>query len=209
MYSDLRRLVESLGVEYTIMTSNADGLFAQSGFDRERIFTPQGSYARFQSLAPCSADAYFDSMPWVERALPHLDLHDPRIPADRPDLIPKCERCGGEVFMNVRGGDWFLETPYLEAEKRYKQQVEEILARAEQEGKRVVVLELGSGFNTPSVIRYPSEMLGQRAELVRVNKDHAEIHSQVSGRGYRMGAGAFLRLIMEQRERRERREERE
>lgn len=191
------------------MTSNADGLFAQSSFDPQRIFTPQGSYARLQCLAACTPESFFDSMPWAERALPFLDLSDPRIPADRQDLIPKCERCGGEAFLNVRGGEWFLETPYLGAERRYKQQVEEILAGAEEQGKKVVVLELGAGFNTPSVIRYPSELLGQRATLVRVNKDHAEIHSQVGGRGYRMGAGEFLRSVLEQREQRGQRGQRQ
>lgn len=201
MYDDLQRLVSELNVPYTIMTSNADQLFFQSGFDPERIFTPQGCYARFQCLNACSPDAYFDSQPWIERALPHIDLLDPRIPKDKQDLIPHCEKCGGEVFLNVRGGDWFLETPYLKSEARYKAQVEEMMKKAEEEGKRVVVLELGSGFNTPSVIRYPSEMLGQRASLLRVNKQHPEIHSQIEGaRGYKMGAAEFLRACLEPRE---------
>lgn len=192
VYSDLKRLVSTLDVPYTIMTSNADQLFAQSGFDPERIFTPQGCYARFQCLAACTPDSFFDSKPWIERALPHLDLLDPRIPTDKPELIPSCEKCGGAVFLNVRGGDWFLETAYVGAEQRYKSQVEEMFRTAEAQNKRVLVLELGSGFNTPSVIRYPSEMLAERADLVRVNLQHPEIHSQVEGRGYKMGAGEFL-----------------
>lgn len=200
VYTDLLQLATDLGVPYTVMTSNADCLFAQAGFDPQRIFTPQGSYARFQCLAACAPDAYFDSAPWVQRALPHLDLADPRVPEDKRELIPACARCGGDVFFNVRGGDWFLEAPHREAEARYTAHVEGMLRSAEEQGKTVVVLELGSGFNTPSVVRYPSEMLAQRgARLLRVNREHPEVHAQVPARGYRMGAAEFLRSVLEQR----------
>lgn len=199
VYNDLLRLLDILNVPYTIMTSNADQLFFQSGFDAERVFTPQGCYARFQCLEPCAPDAYFDSKPWIEQAVPYLDLSDPIVPKGKEDLIPRCPKCGGEVFLNVRGGDWFLETPYEDAEQRYRASVQEMTQSAEAEGKRVIVLELGSGFNTPTVIRYPSEALAESeaVSLLRVNKEHPEIHSQIDGaRGYKMGAGEFLHSVV-------------
>lgn len=211
VYRDLLRLVSELGVPYAIMTSNTDELFAQSGFDPERVFTPQGGSARLQCAAACHPDAHMDARPWVARAVPHLDLADPRVPAGMADLIPRCERCGGAVCFNVRRGASFLETPHRAAAARHAAAVERMLQRAAQGdgngegdgdgdgGGRVVVLELGSGFNTPSVVRYPSEALGGRAgaTLLRVNKEHPEAHSAVAGaRAYKMGAAEFLRACL-------------
>jgi O-acetyl-ADP-ribose deacetylase (regulator of RNase III)/NAD-dependent SIR2 family protein deacetylase len=130
VYADLLALAESKR-SYAVLTSNADGLFVQSGFDTARVHTPQGSYARFQCLKPCTPESYFDSAPWVAAAVPHLDLRDPRIPEGREDLIPKCERCGGEVFLNVRGGDWFLETPHEAGRRRYEAALEAMMDSAD------------------------------------------------------------------------------
>ena len=30
-------------------------------------------------------------------------------------VIPRCRHCGGEVFLNVRAGDWFVDAPHLPA----------------------------------------------------------------------------------------------
>lgn len=180
------------------MTSNADGLFVQSGFDPTRVYTPQGTYARFQCLTPCTPDSNFDAAPHVAAAMPHLDLHDPRIPENMQDLIPRCERCGGRVFLNVRGGDWFLDGPYVAAGERYDAVVAEMLANAQETGGTVLVLELGAGFNTPSVIRYPSESLAQHpaVRLVRVNAAYPEVPPLENAVGMRTGSAAFLHALL-------------
>lgn len=189
---------------YTIMTSNADQLFVQSGFDPNHVFTRQGNYARFQCLKPCSQESYFDAAPWVDRAMPHLDPLDLYVPEElQSDLIPVCPKCGGEVFFNVRGGDWFLEKPYHDAEKRYSADVGRFVEEAKKEGGTVVILEIGAGFNTPSVVRWPSERLvlehGGVVKLVRVNVDHPEFAQPLppdSAVGVRVSGGDFLRAVL-------------
>lgn len=207
VYTRLHALAASKS-SYTILTSNADTLFAQSGgFDPSRIYTPQGSYAHFQCLRPCSPDSFFPSAPWIERALTVFDKATMRIPPDRAgELIPRCERCGGEVFYNVRGGNWFLETPQAGQRERYEAQVKEMVGRARERGKKVVVLELGVGFNTPSVVRWPSERLvedddedGEVVRLIRVNQQTAEVPLELAGTGravgLKMGAMEFLQAL--------------
>ena len=201
MYSRLKRLVS--GKEYTVLTSNADNLFLQSGFDEDRICTRQGSYARFQCLRPCSPTSYFPVDDWVARAIPHLDLKDPRVPAALADeLIPACQNCGGEVFLNVRGGDWFLDTPHEAAEERYAEAVERMVESAREKGGIVLVLELGAGFNTPTVIRLPTERLARFPEVrvVRVNPNAPEFEDELGRKvaaGLRMSADEFLREVLE------------
>ena len=47
----------------------------------------------------------------------------------------------------------------------------------DSDGKKIVYLELGIGFNTPGIIRYPFEKWtyhNEKATLIRLNKDHPE-----------------------------------
>ncbi|KAK4699401.1 hypothetical protein P7C70_g6861, partial [Phenoliferia sp. Uapishka_3] len=183
---------------YSIMTSNADQLFVQGNFDQSRIFTPQGSYSLFQCLKPCTPDSFFPSQPWIDRARPFIDPQVMRLPESRRNLIPTCEKCGGPVFFNVRGGDWFLETPQAGQRERYEQQVEEMVHSARAKGKVVLLLELGAGFNTPSVIRFPSERLVRKypgiVKLLRINAGFPEVPSDMEENavGLRMGAVEFF-----------------
>lgn len=200
VYADLLALAKSKR-SYTVMTSNADQLFYQSGFEADRILTPQGNYATYQCLATCTPDSYFDARPYIERAMTHIDKHNPRVPAELAEqLIPRCEKCGGAVFPNLRGGDWFLETPYISARERYVVQIEEMIADARANDGTVLVLELGCGFNTPSVVRYPSERLVSQypdvLRVVRVNVAHPEMHLGLDREvavGVRASAGDFLK----------------
>ena len=61
-----------------------------------------------QCLTPCTNELW-DTREFLERAMPYLDKETQEI--TNPDVIPKCPNCGGPCFMNVRGGDWFIEDP--------------------------------------------------------------------------------------------------
>ncbi|KAJ1568317.1 hypothetical protein HK096_006913 [Nowakowskiella sp. JEL0078] len=160
-----------------IVTTNADGMFSQNGFPEDRIFTPQGDYSRIQCLKPCSGESVYSSSVYLDRVLPHIDPNTYEITNE--SLIPKCEKCGGPVMLNVRGGNWFLEWPYAEQKHRYLNWMNEALA---DKNKKTVILEIGVGFNTPSVIRWPMEkfmLKNENVKLIRVNMqypglDHGE-----------------------------------
>lgn len=123
-------------------------------------------------------------------------------------LIPSCPNCGGEVFLNVRGGDWFLETPQAGQRIRYHAQISAQLEAARSAaGRKVLLLELGAGFNTPSVVRWPGEELCQKSggdlRMVRVNLAHPEVPEELKEKGWaegvRMGALDFLQSVLEER----------
>lgn len=199
LYNSLFSLARSKS-SYAVLTSNADTLFVQSGFDPLRVWTPQGSYANFQCHEPCRKDAFFPSTPWFDQAAPFYDPETMRLTDDA--LIPTCAFCGGEVFLNVRGGDWFLDAPQAGQRERYLSQVESMVERATKKGKHVVLLEMGAGFNTPSVVRWPSEELvdqhGGLIKLVRINVGHPEVPIMLEredAQGLRMGAGRFLQAV--------------
>lgn len=173
VYQRLHSLVREK--DHFVITSNADGQFEKSGFSVERLFTPQGSYALSQCLRPCSKETW-PTRPILDRILPAIDPATQEV--TDPRVIPKCPRCGGPMFLNVRGGRWFIEEPHAAQAERF----DAWLARATG---RLLVLEFGAGFNTPGVIRWPMERTVRshpRAHLVRVNVDHPEIQTPLGER---------------------------
>jgi NAD-dependent SIR2 family protein deacetylase len=188
LYEQLRQLAQAKGADrYFVKTSNADGFFAQSGFDVSRVFTPQGDYSNMQCLKHCSksSSGVFPTRPFVDAALPHIDTAQ-TMEITEPAVMPRCPLCGGAVFFNVRGGDWFIESPYAEVGSAYQHFVEQAItksctpdpATAAPKKGTVVILEIGAGFNTPGVLRWPNERLLAQHEcvrLVRINKEYPHV----------------------------------
>ncbi|GAA3430864.1 NAD-dependent protein deacetylase of SIR2 family [Kutzneria kofuensis] len=179
-----RRLRDIVGDRpHFVMTSNVDGLFERNGFAAERIWTPQGDYARYQCELPCTNETW-PSRPVVEAALAGYD----------PDSgtvldIPACPNCGGRVFLNVHKGPEFVDDPYAAAGRRLADWLLDVPG--------LVVLEIGAGLSTPSVIRWPAETIVRRtpgARLIRVNPDHAQLPPDVNGLAIPYDAGKFFSL---------------
>lgn len=174
-----------------VLTSNADNLFPRMRFDAQKLWTRQGTYSHLQCLRPCSTEV-LDARPYMEAILPNIDLQTGDL-ADTT-LVPHCPRCGGDVFLNVRGGSWFVEQPYEEQAERFHAWL------ASSGTKRLVLLDIGTGFSTPSVIRWPMEAIASshpNAHLIRVNPLHPEVPQLLVGRSssLRLGAGDFLQQV--------------
>lgn len=164
--------------DYFINTSNADGLFYRCGYDANRIYTPQGAYSLMQCMKPCRQDAYWDTLPVIERMLPAIDKSTNLLTDEK--LIPRCPHCGTkDVFLNVRAANWFLETPREESRLRFESWMSKAMH------KRLVIVEIGVGFNTPSVIRWPCEDMTRRnpqAHLIRINLGDADVPNDIASR---------------------------
>ncbi|HWS32509.1 MAG TPA: NAD-dependent protein deacetylase of SIR2 family [Actinoplanes sp.] len=183
VYRRLRDLVGDR--DHFVLSSNVDGLFARNGFDPERVFTPQGDYAFYQCETPCTREVW-PSRPIVEAALSAYDAVSGEI--TDPALVPACPRCGGEVFLNVRKGPEYVGDHYLPAGRRFQQWLS-----ATPAGTRLLVLDIGTGFNTPGVVRRPMEQIAlafPNARLARINRDHPQVPQALSGRAIGIAADA-------------------
>ena len=130
--------------EYFVITTNVDHQFQLAGIDKERLFYTQGDYGLFQCSKPCHKKTY-DNGKIVMNMLENLN--EGLIPTS---LIPHCPVCGREMEMNLRSDDTFVEDEgWINANNRYR---EFILANKD---KKILFLELGVGFNTPVIIKYP------------------------------------------------------
>ncbi len=141
VYEELFELVKDK--DYFVITTNVDHCFQKAGFDKKRLFYTQGDYGLFQCSEPCR-DVTYDNKDMI------LNMYEKqsgmRIPTE---LIPKCPNCGKPLTMNLRSDDKFVEDEgWHEAAKRYEEFNET------HKGK-VLYLELGVGYNTPVIIKYP------------------------------------------------------
>ncbi len=142
VYQELLALVKDK--DYFVITTNVDHCFQKAGFDKKRLFYTQGDYGLFQCSVPCDIDTY-DNEEAIRRMM--KEQKDMKIPGS---LIPKCPKCGKPLTMNLRSDDKFVEDEgWLKAAERY-----ESFLRTRKDQK-ILFLELGVGYNTPVIIKYP------------------------------------------------------
>lgn len=154
-YKALREIVGDKN--YAVLTSNVDGCFERSGFERSRVYTPQGDCGNVQCVKPCRKDAVYRGDEEMRRI---------RGGGKTP---PKCKYCGGKVCVNLRMGGNFLHSPYDDGADNFVEWTEWAL----REGKKIVIIEVGAGFNTPTVTRFPGEAIvreaGDNGAYIRIN----------------------------------------
>lgn len=124
--------------EHFVLTTNVDHQFWKSGFDDNNIFAVQGDYGRIQCQKGCHNKTYdaiklFEEMNKLRR--------DCKIPSS---MVPVCPVCKGPMAMHLRCDQYFVEDEqWHKAAGRYGAFL------GKMEGKKLVLLELGVGFNTP------------------------------------------------------------
>ncbi|KAJ0403829.1 hypothetical protein ATCC90586_000495 [Pythium insidiosum] len=177
-----------------VVTSNADGMFEQEGFADERVFMKQGEYGRIQCRRPCRSDSVFDVRPFMERALKSFNPKTYEI--EDPEGMPRCPNCGGDMFLLLRIDGSFLESALDEGKARYHHWLSRVMKDVRENGKKLAILEVGVGFNTPGVLRIPNERLATEpgVSLVRVNTDHPEVPFASNGVGVGVDANEALRI---------------
>ncbi|MDE6641997.1 MAG: Sir2 silent information regulator family NAD-dependent deacetylase [Acetatifactor sp.] len=142
VYRELLELVKNK--DYFVITTNVDHCFQKAGFDRKRLFYTQGDYGLFQCSEPCCRET-FENEDIIRRMMDQQK--DMRIPSE---LLPVCPHCGKPLTMNLRADNKFVEDEgwHLAAE-RYSN-----FLRTRKD-LRILFLELGVGYNTPGIIKYP------------------------------------------------------
>ena len=89
-----------------------------------------------------------------------------------------------------------VETPYRDQAKRCVGWIDSAM------NEPLLILEIGAGFNTPGVIRYPLERLAAQhtdARLVRVNREYPAVPASLGDRavGLAGDAGEFVASMWE------------
>ena len=163
VYENLYELVKDR--DYFVITTNVDHCFQKAGFDKKRLFYTQGDYGLFQCSVPCCQTTY-DNREMIERMV--KEQKNMRIPSE---LLPICPVCGKPLTVNLRSDDKFVENEgWHKAALRY----DDFMRRHKK--LHILLLELGVGYNTPAIIKYPFWRLtaqNPKAVYACINKGEA------------------------------------
>lgn len=166
LYQQLLKLVRDK--DYFVITTNVDGQFRKAGFDAERLFEVQGDYAYLQGKTGKSGKVYYSEELFRQMV---REEQNGRIPTA---LIPRDPESGEKMDIHVRKDLFFVEDEaWRRAQSNYYDWLERNISG--QSTSNVVLLELGVGFNTPTIIRFPFERLANKyrnVSLIRFNRDY-------------------------------------
>lgn len=171
-YEDLLTLLH--GRNYFVITTNVDHRFQAAGIDKERLFYTQGDYGLLQCPVPCHPKTY-DNEELIRRMV--AEQRGMKIPTD---LIPHCPRCNAPMTTNLRSDDRFVEDEgWHSAKGRYVEFVES------NREKAVLILELGVGYNTPGIIKYPFMKMTvamPKSQYISINPNHGRLLPEIEDR---------------------------
>ncbi len=189
VYDTLLKLVRDK--DYFVITTNVDHCFQKAGFDKKRLFYTQGDYGLFQCSEPCCQETY-DNETVIRRMIEAqgctvgedgaLRLPEDSAPAMKvpSELVPHCPHCGKLMSMNLRADDTFVEDEgWHEAAGR----CDDFLRT--REGQRILFLELGIGYNTPGIIKYPFWRMtakNEKAVYASINRGQAVCPEEIESR---------------------------
>ena len=165
VYDELLKLVA--GKDYFVITTNVDHCFQKAGFDKKRLFYTQGDYGLFQCSGPCCQETFENEA--IIRAMVTRQ-ENMKIPTE---LLPVCPHCGKPMTMNLRCDDTFVQD---EGWHRAAERYENFLRT--REGQKILFLEMGVGYNTPVIIKYPFWQMtarDPRAIYACVNRGQAAV----------------------------------
>lgn len=142
LYENILKLIKDK--DYFVITTNVDHCFQKAGFDKKRLFYTQGDYGLFQCIEPCCQETYNNEE--IIKAM-IKEQKNMKIPSE---LLPVCPHCGKAMTMNLRCDNTFVEDEgWHKAAERYQNFIRTRI------NTKILFLELGVGYNTPAIIKYP------------------------------------------------------
>ena len=177
------------GKKIFCLSTNVDGQLEKAGLTADKIFCTQGDYFHIQCAKGCHPNRYDARELFRQMDVARMDCLIPG------NMVPKCPVCGGRMNMNLRIDQYFVQDEeWYMSEKRFGA----FLSEAISSGRKICLLELGVGFNTPTIIRFTFEKLTRENEqisLLRLNLNEAVIPEHLGARA--IGINADMKQSIE------------
>lgn len=162
VYSNLREMIGAK--PYFVVTLNTDDLIYRSKLEQDLIVAPCGSMGKMQ------CDEHIVEAAAVCESV--LAQNDPSLAV--------CPQCGAPLRFHTVKEEGYLESGYLSQWNKYTRWLSCTLNR------KLLILELGVGFQYPQVVRFPFEktaFYNLKATFVRVNSKFPQLPPELSQRG--------------------------
>lgn len=172
VYDELFQLVKDK--DYFVLTTNVDHCFQKAGFDKSRLFYTQGDYGLLQCSLPCCKETFDNEQIILDMVKQQIEM---KIPTE---LIPRCPHCGRPLTTNLRADNTFVQAVGWDAAaERYE------LFEKRHKNLKTLYIEIGVGFNTPSIIKYnfwQKVYQNPKAIYACLNMEQAEAPSEILNR---------------------------
>lgn len=152
IYEKLSQMIK--GKDYFIVTTVTDGEIYRSSLDALKIVAPCGNETWRQCSQSCTKDI------WE--------------PGEISDDI--CPHCGAPLTGNTIAAKDYIEEGYLPQWQAYTRWLGGTL------NHKLLILELGVGFGTPTVIRWPFEKtvsLNKKAKMYRIHEKFYQLSQEI------------------------------
>ncbi len=155
LYEKMNELIKDK--DFFIVTTVTDGEILKSPLEQSRMVAPCGNVTWRQCSKTCTKDIW------------------------EPGEIPQdvCPHCGAPLTGNTIEAEDYIEEGYLPQWKAYTTWLAGTLI------KKLLVLELGVGFQTPTVIRWPFEKtvsINKKSHMYRIHGKFAQLPDTVKGK---------------------------
>lgn len=151
--------------DYYVATTLTDGAVYDTPFDQSRIVAPCGNIHWRQCSRACTKDI------WEEGEVPD----------------DTCPHCGAPLTGNTIQAGTYIEEGYLPRWAAYTKWQAGTLNHS------LLLLELGVGFDSPTVIRWPFEKIvyvNQKACLARIHETLCQLPGEVGERAINQAANS-------------------
>lgn len=170
---------------YFVVTTCNDDIITMSSFERERMVAPCGTLKYMKCDTGCFKYVYetkevYDNIYSIVQKYKETDFKNRESMWDElKEAMPQCPMCKQVMSVNQVKTNNYSEEGYKEAWESYMSWLQKTLNR------KLVMIELGEGFDTPTVIRWPFEKVAavnNKAVLIRVNEKFWQISEDIEAK---------------------------
>lgn len=170
---------------YFVVTTCNDDIIRSSSFDKDRMVAPCGTLEYMKCDTGCFKHVYptkevYDNIYAILMKHQTDGFVDRRAMWDElKEAMPQCPMCKQVMSINMVKTNNYSEEGYRESWDSYMAWLQKTLNR------KLVMVELGEGFDTPTVIRWPFEKVAavnNKAVLIRVNEKFWQISEDIEAK---------------------------
>lgn len=184
LYNELANYLEKNEKKnYFVVTTCNDDIITKSLFDRERMVAPCGTLEYMKCDTGCfkhvyeTKEVYDNIYSILTRYLKDVNMDD--MWKELKNAMPQCPMCKQVMSINMVKTNNYSAEGYRETWDSYMSWLQRTLNR------RLIMMELGEGFDTPTVIRWPFEKVAavnNKATLIRVNEKFWQISEDIEAK---------------------------
>lgn len=186
LYNSVNNYLKALGKNnYFIVTTCFDDIITYSEFDKDRMVAPCGTLKYMKCDKGCFKHVYeteevFNNINSILNSYYDDGYKDKgKMWQELIDAMPQCPMCKQVMSINIVKTNNYSAEGYRESWDSYMSWLQKTLNR------KLVMLELGEGFDTPTVIRWPFEKVASvnnKATLIRVNDKVWQISEDIEAK---------------------------